>query len=456
LKVNFNELSTYLFNYITKYRKEYLTFVSPPPKGAGYPKENISPFLNANEFEVFILDDGVVINLVQKEPDYQWYIAGGPALKIDYEPTRTPSYVTEILKKDNLIGQNIGIYRIVSKNELPLNVWNGKINFTKKEKIKNNDINVTLTLKEINSNLESFLTTLTFGAFCNILDIKLPNKESDIGFPHIIEKLGFFPSDLNNRRFLEYLEIYPHVDKEVWDTRITNILIKNHLRRDFSKTLSKGNPNNGGTISFGNDNRWIENYTNRLNNLKKAIEEFKNILVFHSNDKESTFHKLIEDYPILLDVYGDCESKPQLKYPKGEKSPIGKTYLEPDFIVKYSDQSYKLIELERASKGVATKQGQPRAEVSQAVFQIAEWVHFIKEHYNEIKTKYPGIHSKCKKSLIMSRTTQKSFKDSENINRYKELIINQYAIDEVLTYDDLFDRANKMFNILTGLSPNSI
>jgi hypothetical protein len=55
---------------------------------------------------------------VGKEPDYQWYIAGGPALKVDYEPTRTPSEVTETLKAAGVLGKPIGIYRIVAKTPI--------------------------------------------------------------------------------------------------------------------------------------------------------------------------------------------------------------------------------------------------------------------------------------------------------------------------------------------------
>jgi len=80
----------------------------------------------------------------------------------------------------------------------------------------------------------------------------------------------------------------------------------------------------------------------------------------------------IRKFSIFLDVYGTCESKPQFVYSAGATSPIGKTSLEPDFLIRYPDRSYKLIEIERLSKNVATAQGQPRAEIAQAVFQCAE------------------------------------------------------------------------------------
>lgn len=457
MTITLDELKDFLFEYISEYREGYQGFTSQPPSGAGYPKLPISPFLESKAFEIFLAEDGVIINEVADEPQHQWFVAGGPAFKVDLEPTKTPEEVTQIIKDNGLEGKPIGIYRIVAKEHIPSSVWRGRIkNISCSKAVMNEELGVTLNLAKVETNLKQLVCNLTFGAYGIVLDPHLPDSNAPFGQSHITEKMGFFPADLNNRRFFKYLEIYPHSDKCAWDRRIINTRIKNDLRRDFVKKLSRPNDQGGGYLSFGNTNQWIENHSNRLGQLKLAIDEFRNVLMFQSHETEDVFHQLIENHPILLDVYGKCESKPKLKYPKGENSPIGKTYLEPDFIVLYPDQSYKLVELERASKNVATQQGQPRSEVGQAAFQTAEWVHYIREHYAEIKNRYPGIHTKYKTSLIMSRSTQSSFKGIDDMNRYKELIIQQYSLDEMLTYDDLFERACTAYTVLTGLSPHGI
>ena len=140
--------------------------------------------------------------------------------------------------------------------------------------------------------------------------------------------------------------------------------------------------------------------------------------------------------------------------PEGTASPIGKASLEPDFLVKYTDRSYKLIEIERPSKNVATAQGQPRAEVTQAVFQCAEWRHFIKTHYQTLAKRYPEIQTRCKTAVIMSRTNQLSFKGIDDVNAYKGLMMEQFRIDEFHTYDDLYDRAMTAYVLLSGLLPS--
>lgn len=115
MEIELNYLGESIQFYIEKYRENYEFFTSNPPQGAGYPKMLVSPYLTAKEFDVYLAKDGVVINQIAPEPDYDWYIAGGPALKVDYEPTRTPKQITDILKQNDLYGKPIGIYRIVAK-----------------------------------------------------------------------------------------------------------------------------------------------------------------------------------------------------------------------------------------------------------------------------------------------------------------------------------------------------
>lgn len=457
MTISLNDLEKYFAEYVTKYRQEYKRFTSAPPAGPGYPKLAVSPYLNDSQVDIYLANDGVVINQIGIEPDYQWYIAGGPALKVDYEPTVTAKEITEILKQNDLVGKPIGIYRIVSKKKLANKIWKGRIDgiiktFSREVAVSGIKVNYY----QLSSSLRELLTILTFGAFGSILEAHLPDNTNDIGSPHIVRKIGIFPADLNNRRFFEYMEIYGQADCCAWDRRLITLRVKSDLRRDFSQALSLGEREAGGTLSFGSTNDWAENYTNRLINLKKAIDAFRDVLHFKGKETEDVFHKLLETHPILLDVYGICESKPKLQYPNGQTSIIGKKYLEPDFIVRYPDQSYKLVELERASKGMATKEGQPKAELTQATFQIAEWRHFIKSHYQTIKDKYPGIQSKCKSMIIMSRSRQKEFGGLEDQKQYVELVIELFKVDEVLTYDDLFERACYAYYQLTGLSPSSI
>lgn len=455
--VTLKNIAEFIFRYVAEYRAGYEKAVAPPPKGPGYPEVAISPFLEKGRFTVYVTDRGVVINEERPEPSHQWYIAGGPALKVDYEPTKTPKAVLEALEQHGLKGKPIGIYRIVSKTPLDEGIWRGEIKgITETISAEDEQTGIQLTVHRVASGLDDLISRLTFGAFGKVLDIHLPKESSPIGVPHVVKKFGVFPADLNNRRYFSHLEIYGQSDRCAWDSRLASVRAQQDLRRDFAQALSSPSEEGGGSISFGSPDAWVGTYTDRLERLKTALAELRTALSFRGEDIEAVFHVVLEKHPLLLDVYGTCESKPRFQYPDGSTSPIGKSYLEPDFLIVYPNKSYKLIEIERPSKKLATVQGQPSAQVGQAVFQTAEWKHFIKSHYQEIVERYPGIQSKCKTCVIMSRTRQGSFSNAQELHEYIGLMMDQFNIDEFLTYDDLYERASNAYTQLSGLRPPGI
>ena len=451
MAVTIERVSEFLVAYTNSYRDAYSKATTPRPHGPGYPALVSTPYLAAASLDVYVAADGVVV-VEEKEPDHQWYIAGGPALKIDYEPTKTPAEVQEVLAAHGLIGKPIGIYRIVAKSELPAPVWSGRVRCVARElKIRDMTSGISLHVREVKSSLKEVVQSLTFGAYGLILDPHLPSHASQIGESHLTRNFGMFPADLNNRRFFRHLEIFAHADPCAWDPRLVSLRVQRDLRRDLASVLSDPQRAGGGSMSFGDVPAWIEVYNNRLESLQVAIADLREALQFNGDDVEAVFHSVLQRHPLLLDVYGICESKPEFAYPTGSTSPIGKTKLQPDFLIRYPDQSYKLVEIERPSKPVATVQGQPRAEVGQAVFQTAEWKNFIKTHYQVVAERYPGIQAKCKTSIVMSRFNQENFKNVTDARAYMGLMMDQFNIDEFLTFDDLLERACTAYALLSGL-----
>lgn len=127
-----------------------------------------------------------------------------------------------------------------------------------------------------------------------------------------------------------------------------------------------------------------------IEKIGEKIEAFERLLNEHEDDNESVFHEFLYKNSFLLDLYGEPVSKPRFKYPTIIESPLRKAYVEPDFIIKYPNQHYKLVELEKPSKKVTTKRGHSSSEFTQPAFQIAEWNVFIAEHYEQIKADFPG------------------------------------------------------------------
>ncbi|MFB2896744.1 Shedu anti-phage system protein SduA domain-containing protein [Aerosakkonemataceae cyanobacterium BLCC-F50] len=189
----------------------------------------------------------------------------------------------------------------------------------------------------------------------------------------------------------------------------------------------------------------VERYyvDNGLTALEKSIIEFENLLTKNPKGHELLFHEFLKDHPSLLDVYGVAESEPQFTYPKNELSPTGKSRVEPDFIIRYPNHRYKLVELEKPGKQIETKQGHPTSLFTQAAWQLAEWEHYISNYPHLLQQKYPGISTHRSSMLVIGRRLEP---------KYMELLSKSVPHSEICTYDDLLDRANRALANLKALS----
>lgn len=441
MKVSCSRAAFYIGEYIKEYRRQYSRMIEN-----GFPNIVDSPYLNANEINCYISKDGVVIADYSNPPTYNWEIAGGPAMMVDFEPSRVPQSVISILKKNGIYGKAIGIYRIVSKEELPIRIWTGKI----PESIDTHSSEVDGTRVNVYQYKISWLKlidTLSFGAFPSVLDLKFRDKDSQFWNPIIIRRLGFIPADRNNKRFFNYLELLRHVELAAWDTRSIKVRVVHDIRRDFAIHVGS---KEGGTLTLSYEEQ-LTPFIDKLSILKNTISKFEDLLKSENDGDEEIFHKFLKENPILLDIYGKALSKPKLRYPSLEDSPLDKEYVEPDFIVKYPFNQYRLIELERPNKRIATKSGQPRSEVTQTTFQIAEWKAYIKNHYELIKDEYPSINFNCTSTVVIGRNTEESFGTGRDIKKYKEYLKEQFSVTEILTYDDLVDKAKSAYKQLSSL-----
>jgi hypothetical protein len=448
LNVTPQQVADYMGRYITEYRAEYERLTALEPHGAGYPRLAVSPYFGECDLLCLIADDGVAVVDQSQEPPYDWWIAGGPALMADFPDSRTTPEVQDRLQREGLSGQDIGIYRVVSRAGIPSAVWNGELTPLVEEVVTRVGQTFVRVQRLALTQLE-LLQRLTYGALGLILDIQLATPDSDFWRPHVIRSMGFFPADRHARRFFNYLELSGHLDKAAWDHRAIHARVQSDLRRDFGWAFSL--PEQGcGSISFGRDRPWVQPFRDRLLRLHDAIGRLEATLEAAGNANEDVFHQVLQDNPILLDVYGEAISKPRLQYPEGE-SPLGKAYVEPDFIVRYPGRRYRLVELEKPAKGVATAQGQPRAELTQSAFQVAEWKAYITNHYDLIRAEYPGISTACDATIVISRSNAVAFGHGRDISKYQELLRVQYPGIDILTYDDLVERARTAYILIASL-----
>lgn len=298
----------------------------------------------------------------------------------------------------------------------------------------------------------TLIERLTYGAYSRVLDVHLPGEDSNFWQPLITRDFGFTTADREQRRFFHYLELLRHTDEAAWDIRSVWARAKVDVRRDLAYAVGMIG-REGGSLAFGGTvHDVLELFVDRLAALEASITLFEALLQADPNAGEFVYQELLTRNPLLLDIYGEVVAKPRFVYPEGE-SPLGKKFVEPDFLVRRPNGRYRLVEIERPSKAMATKAGQTRAEVGQAVFQIGEFKDYILEHYDQLKDDYPGINRRCTTTVIISRAREASFGGRSNIRRQLQLLQEQHSgVDELITYDDLLDQAKAALSRLSGIA----
>lgn len=375
----------------------------------------------------------------------------------DFPESRTPAWVTDILKNEGLSGQSIGIYRVVSQEGIPNDIWHGTLG-TPVETYSGEADGLVLEVYRYEYEWRELIRRLSYGVFELILDLRLPDEDSAFWNPRLIRNLGFIPADRNSSRFFGYAELLRHTDAAAWDPRSLWLRVHADLRRDFAYAATARAPQAGSlgaTIASAiPEVRFGQRVRDRLDILVAAADGLESLLATQGDAPEAVFHDYLLANPVLIDVYGRAESKPRLTYPEGQ-SPLGKAYVEPDFIWTYPNNTYKLIELEKPGHILGTREGHPRAAVTHGAFQIAEWKDYINRHYNLISSRYPGIAGSYTSALIIGRETERHIGNAADVSHYMALLRQQFAVEEVLTYDDLIHKARAAIAQLQALADSA-
>lgn len=158
-------------------------------------------------------------------------------------------------------------------------------------------------------------------------------------------------------------------------------------------------------------------------------------LLKESPEDEPSLHNFFEKYPQMLDPMAiQVWSKPDFH-----------GFKEPDFLIRRSDDTYVVIEIENADKTLITQADQPSFFVTQAVKQANEYRNFLAERIVEARHHFPGIHDPDALVIIgLERrltTTQREALKQENHSRAKLRIVG---------FDWISERSRAVLSNVTG------
>lgn len=456
-------LTDYLRAYIAAYRNEFERATAHPPKGGGFPVLPISPYLEKRDFKVLIAKTGVIVFLDDREPDGEWFMTEGPAILVDREPSVVPEEFQSMRKTAGTIGRpSKEIYRIVVDDCLPQHIWDGNlpVEYWHQKLSDGSSISVFTT----HLGIEDASALLSYGALGRTLDLHLDIQVDAFWEPAIYSHIGMVRADRQKKRFFDHLEIHAHKSMAAWEPRSVWARAASDVRRDFLRHLPQNESGNPAFLGFTRgDTRshftmggsrhhgWVGTQDGILQKLRVSIEELRDLLVFQKDATEDVFHSFLLENSVLFDVYGTIVNKPRFRYPEGQLSPVGKAFVEPDFIIKYQNSTYKLVELERASKRLGTRSGHPRQDLGQAAFQIAEWKDYIAQHYDQLRDKFPGISEKSPSLVVLSMDSINDCADQAELNRKISLYKRQFSVDEIWTYHDVLRNAEMLYTRLSAL-----
>jgi len=141
-----------------------------------------------------------------------------------------------------------------------------------------------------------------------------------------------------------------------------------------------------------------------------CISAYNLLLESHATD-EPEFQAFFERHPQLLDPMAhQVWPKPNLH-----------GFKEPDFIIRRTDDTYLIVEIETPAKSLVTSSCQVSADVSHAVSQVMQYCQFLTEHVAEAEKHFPGFKEpECLVVLGVERVLtvqQKEFLVLENQHR---------------------------------------
>ena len=172
-----------------------------------------------------------------------------------------------------------------------------------------------------------------------------------------------------------------------------------------------------------------------LTSLRLAIRELEELLEAKERN-ENALQRCLTQNPIL---FGTDYARVIPKHKLGDE-------YEMDYALERVSGLIDLVEIEASTHKLFTQAGDPRKELVHAEQQVLDWLDWIDHHGEYARDRLPGLMQPLG-YVIIGRSVSLSREDRERLNRRN---ITFRTAFQVLTYDDLLDRAKKLLGILEG------
>lgn len=145
------------------------------------------------------------------------------------------------------------------------------------------------------------------------------------------------------------------------------------------------------------------------------------------NSKEEVLQVFLKENPILLIPNGRIIPKQKL----------GEDFCTDFVLIDMLDQGpkYTLVEIEKSSHTIFTKNGELRSEVQHAIHQTCQWDVWLQKHATYLREKLPGFETP-NYAIVIGRSLGFTDDHREYLRAYNRRLNNT----ELVTYDDVAAR----------------
>jgi hypothetical protein len=210
---------------------------------------------------------------------------------------------------------------------------------------------------------------------------------------------------------------------------------------DFLNELNLTEPRYVAELSIIRDS--VKKELNKLSEVKKllgsleiAISEFEKSLSKEGRN-ESELQNCLTEYPVLLG----------LEYRKViPKYKLGAEY-EMDYALQRSSGLVDLMEIEASNLPIFNQKGDPSHYLVHAEQQVLDWLAWIERNNPYAREGLPGI-VKPVGFVVIGRSTNLDSKRRNRLNQRNALFRGDL---QILTYDNVLEKAQTMYRIITGI-----
>lgn len=163
---------------------------------------------------------------------------------------------------------------------------------------------------------------------------------------------------------------------------------------------------------------------------RKIIEEFKK-LVFTVGLKEEEYQKYLSQHPVLLDSLAKTTIS---------KQKLG-VDLITDFVIKKLNGEYVIVEIEKPSDLIFTKNNDFTSQFTHALGQIIDFQEWTESNIAYAQKLMPNIKSPPGLLVIGRRDQLNDYQQ----NKLKRFNINSNGRVKVITFDDILENAEHLY-----------